>query len=63
MNTPSFYITCGTIVVLVLMALYIATAKNKRILHYLLLVSILAMFVWNGSMILRAYFKMIFSSI
>ena len=57
MNTASFYITCGTIVLLLLMVIYIATAKNKKILHYLLLVSILAMFIWNSAMILRGIFQ------
>lgn len=53
LNSIPFYITCGTIFVLVLMVWYIAAAKNKKILHYILLMIILEIFIWNSAMILR----------
>lgn len=57
MNYPiPFYITCGTIVLLVIMGLYIAMAKNKKILHYIFLMIIFLIFIWNGAAILRGIF-------
>lgn len=50
---PAFYITCATIPVLALMTYYIVSAKNKKILHYMFLMIILEIFVWNGAAVLR----------
>ncbi len=51
-----FFITCGTIVLLVLMGIYIASAKKKKILHFIFLLIILEIFIWNGAAILRGVF-------
>lgn len=50
---PAFYITCATIPILALMTYYIVSAKNKKILHYMFLMIILEIFVWNGAAVLR----------
>ncbi|MBT7123487.1 MAG: hypothetical protein HN948_10810, partial [Clostridia bacterium] len=51
-----FYITCGTIVMLVLMGIYIAMAKKKKILHFIFLLIIIEIFIWNGAAIMRGAF-------
>lgn len=57
MNYPvPFYITCCTIVLLVIMGIYIAMAKNKKILHYIFLMIIFLISIWNGAAILRGIF-------
>ncbi len=53
MNSVPFYITCGTIAILILMLWFIASAKNKRILHYILLAAIIEIFIFNSAVILR----------
>jgi len=51
-----FFITCGTIVLLVMMGIYIATAKKKKIMHFIFLLIIIEIFIWNGAAILRGMF-------
>ena len=56
MMTVPFYITCATIALLVLMGIYIGMAKNKRTLHFIFMMAIIEIFIWNGAAILQTLF-------
>lgn len=51
-----FYITCVTIVLLTVMAVYIITAKNKKTLHYIFLMVVIEVFIWAGAVLMKGLF-------
>ena len=57
MNSIAFYISCATMLILALIAVYIATRKNKKKLHFLMLTIILEIFIWTGAVILQSVFQ------
>ena len=55
--TSGFYITCGTVFVLILMSIYVILAKHKTILHYSFLVYIVASFIWSLTVMLKEIYS------
>jgi len=56
MLSSAFYITCGTVLLLISMGIYILRAKQRTTLHYVLLMVIAEIFVWNGAVLMQGLF-------
>ncbi len=57
MYSIPFYITCVTIIMLIIMGTYIASSKHKKVLHYVFVMVVIEVFVWNGAVLLQGVFS------
>ncbi len=55
--TVQFYITCGTVFLLMIMAAYIISMKRKTILHFSFLTVLIQVFIWSITVILKGIFS------
>lgn len=55
--TTQFYVTCGTVLLLVIMFAYIVSVKNKTALHYNYLVVLMQILIWSVIVILKGIFN------
>ncbi len=52
-----FYITCGTVFLLIIMSIYIILAKNKTALHYNFLMVLIQVVIWSITVMMKGIFN------
>jgi len=55
--STEFYVTCGTVFMLILIAAYVLRAKNKTTLHYNFLAVVIAVIAWSVTVMLKEVYN------
>ena len=55
--STEFYITCGTVFMLIMMSIYVLRAKNKTALHYNFLAVVIAVIAWSITVMLKEVYS------